>query len=42
MKPLITIVVPVKNEEKTIGKCLQSLKALNYPNYEIIVVNDGS
>lgn len=42
MKPLITIIVPVKNEEKTIGKCLHSLKSLNYPNYEIIVVNDGS
>ena len=42
MKPLITIIVPVKNEEKTIGKCLHSLKSLNYPNYEITVVNDGS
>ena len=42
MKPLITIIVPVKNEEKTIGKCLHSLKSLNYPNYEIIVVNDAS
>ena len=42
MKPLITIIVPVRNEEKTIEKCLQSLKSLDYPNYEIIVVNDGS
>ena len=42
MKPLITIIVPAKNEEKTIGKCLHSLKSLNYSNYEIIVVNDGS
>ena len=42
MKPLITIIVPAKNEEKTIGRCLHSLKSLNYPNYEIIVVNDGS
>ena len=42
MKPLITIIVPVRNEEKTIKKCLQSLKSLNYPNYEVIVVNDGS
>ena len=42
MKLLITVIVPVKNEEKIIGKCLHSLKSLNYPNYEIIVVNDGS
>ncbi|MBW1856299.1 MAG: glycosyltransferase [Deltaproteobacteria bacterium] len=42
MRPLVTIIIPVRNEEETIGKCLHSLKALNYPNYEIIVVNDGS
>lgn len=42
MKPLITVIIPVRNEEKTIEQCLRSLKALNYPNYEIIVVNDGS
>ena len=42
MKPLVTIIVPVRNEEKTIEQCLSSLEALNYPNYEIIVVNDGS
>ena len=42
MKSLVTIIVPVKNEEKTVGKCLHSLKSLNYSNYEIIVVNDGS
>ena len=42
VKPLITIIVPVRNEEKNIEKCLQSLKSLDYPNYEIIVVNDGS
>jgi GT2 family glycosyltransferase len=42
LKPLITIIVPVRNEEKTIDACLRSLKALNYPTHEIIVVNDGS
>ena len=42
VKPLVSIIIPVKNEERTIEKCLHSLQALNYPNYEIIVVNDGS
>lgn len=42
MQPLISIIIPVKNEERTIEKCVRSLQALTYPNYEIIVVNDGS
>ncbi len=42
VKPLISIIIPVKNEERTIEKCVRSLQALNYPSHEIIVVNDGS
>ena len=26
----------------TVDACLASLKKLNYPNYEVVVVNDGS
>lgn len=39
-----SIIVPVYNGEKTIGKCLESLVKQNYPkkDYEIVVVNDGS
>ncbi len=42
--PFISIIVPARNEEATIGACLQSLKALNYPpeKLEIIVVDNGS
>ena len=40
--PKISVIVPAYNEEKTIGKCLQSLTQLDYPNYEVIVVDDGS
>ena len=38
----VTIVVPVRNEELWIGDSLNALINLNYPEFEIIVVNDGS
>lgn len=38
----ISIIVPAYNEEKTITSTIQSLQKLVYPNYEIIVVDDGS
>ena len=40
--PFITIVVPAFNEEKLIEASLRSLAQLDYPYYEIIVVDDGS
>lgn len=40
--PLISIVIPARNEERVLGKCLDSLLRLNYANYEIVIVNDGS
>lgn len=41
---LLSIIVPVYNEEKTVAKILRELCALSIPKYqkEIIVVNDGS
>lgn len=41
---MISIIVPVYNAEKTIGKCLDSLLSLDHPKdkYEIIIVDDGS
>lgn len=38
----ISVIVPAFNEEKTIRPCILSLQNLNYPNYELIVVDDGS
>ena len=38
----ISIVIPCYNEEKTICETIKSLLILNYPEYEIIVINDGS
>ncbi|MBN1555390.1 MAG: glycosyltransferase [Phycisphaerae bacterium] len=40
--PLLSVVVPAKDEESHIGACLQSLLAQDYPNFEILVVDDRS
>ncbi|MDP4114955.1 MAG: glycosyltransferase family 2 protein [Bacteroidota bacterium] len=40
--PFVSIIVPVYNEEKVVKGSVESLLKLNYSNYEIIVVNDGS
>lgn len=40
--PKISIIVPAFNEAKTIKNCIKSLQSLNYPNFEIIVIDDGS
>lgn len=38
----ISIIVPAFNEEAGLIQSVRSLLAINYPTYEIIVVNDGS
>jgi len=40
--PAISLIVPAFNEEATIGESLRSLLLLNYPEHEVVVVNDGS
>jgi glycosyltransferase involved in cell wall biosynthesis len=40
--PRISVVICAYNAERTIRPCLESLRTLRYPNYEVIVVNDGS
>ncbi len=41
-QPLISILIPARNEERNIAKCLQSVTSQNYANYEVIVYNDQS
>ena len=41
-EPLVTIIVPVKNEEENIRRCVQSCIDSTHSPKEIIVVNDGS
>jgi cellulose synthase/poly-beta-1,6-N-acetylglucosamine synthase-like glycosyltransferase len=41
VKP-ISVIATAHNEESTIIECVRSLLSLEYPNYEVIVINDGS
>jgi len=41
VKP-ITIIAPAHNEENSIVESVRNLMSLEYPQYELIVVNDGS
>ncbi|WP_018963420.1 glycosyltransferase [Coprothermobacter platensis] len=40
--PRVSILVPARNEEENIAKCVQSLLLQDYTNYEVLVLNDGS
>ncbi|OYW71566.1 MAG: hypothetical protein B7Z37_27455, partial [Verrucomicrobia bacterium 12-59-8] len=40
--PRISVVVCTRNGDHTLRECLASLVALNYPNFEILVIDDGS
>ena len=40
--PMVSIIIPVYNAQNTIRDCILSCINQNYPNYEVIVVDDGS
>jgi chlorobactene glucosyltransferase len=40
--PTVSIIVPARDEESNIGRCVTSLLEQDYEHYEIIVVDDGS
>ena len=40
--PPVSMLVPARNEADNIEACLSSLLAQDYPNYEVIVLDDGS
>ena len=42
MQPLISVIVPVYNGQDYLEKCIESIEAQTYENFEIIIINDGS
>ena len=40
--PKVSIILPARNEEEFIAKCLDTLIDQDYPNYEIIAIDDSS
>lgn len=40
--PRISVIVCTRNGARTLGECLDSLQTLDYPDYEVLVIDDGS
>jgi len=40
--PLVSVIIPTKNSERTIRTCLESVRAQTYRNFEIVVVDNFS
>lgn len=40
--PLISILIPARNEERNIERCVRAALAQSYPQIEVLVVDDGS
>jgi len=40
--PLVSIILPARNEERNVRGCVESLLAQDYPRFEVIVVDDAS
>jgi glycosyltransferase involved in cell wall biosynthesis len=41
-QPLISVIVPVYNAEKYLGRCIESILAQTYSTLEVILIDDGS
>ncbi|TNJ48379.1 glycosyltransferase [Phaeobacter sp. B1627] len=42
VSPRVAVIIPAHNEEEVIRTCIESVRASDYRNFEIIVVDDGS
>lgn len=40
--PHVSVLIPAHNEERVIGSALTAATAIDYPDYEVVVVDDGS
>ena len=42
VKPFVSVLVPARNEERNIARCINSLIMQDYENFEIVVLSDNS
>ena len=40
--PFVSVLIPARNEERNIKKCVNSILKSNYPSFEVIVLDDNS
>src|SRR5690606_25527355 len=40
--PSVSVLVPAHNEEAVVGHAVRSMLAMDYPDFEVIVIDDGS
>ncbi len=38
--PSVSVIIPARNEERSIRSCVESICASDYPDFEVIVVDD--
>ena len=41
-QPLVSVIIPVYNSRKRLAACLDHVAAMDYPNLEVIIVDDCS
>ena len=42
VEPLVSVIITTKNSERTLDRCLSTIKNQTYPNIELIVVDNNS
>lgn len=40
--PFVSVIIPARNEEGKIGRCIDSVLKQDYPNFEVVIINDRS